>query len=99
METARLVLTWIDTARNSSRSLATIHAEVSRKPRKPSGGFWDFDRTTRRLEAAFLSTVRDILGVVEGFATCAASVLPVAFVAAPAWTIVRKRIRRAERPV
>ena len=79
--------------------LATIQAEVSQKPKKRSGGFWDFDRTIGRIQAAFLNTVRDIFGAVEGLVTFAAAVLPVALLGALGWGVVRRSIRRADRPV
>lgn len=79
--------------------LATIQAEVSQKPKRRSGGFWDFDRTIGRIQAAFLNTVRDILGAVEGLVTFAAAVLPVALLGALGWGVARRSIRRADRPV
>jgi len=79
--------------------LATIQAEVSQKPKKQSGGFWDFDRTIGRIQAAFLNTVREILGAMEGMAAFAASILPVVLLGAVGWGVVRRSIRRADRPV
>ena len=79
--------------------LATIQAEVSQKPKKRSGGFWDFDQTIGRIQAAFLNTVRDILGAIEGLVTFAAAVLPVALLGALGWGMARRSIRRADRPV
>ncbi len=79
--------------------LATIQAEVSQKPKKRSGGFWDFDHTIGRIQAAFLNTVHEMLEAVEGVAAFAASVLPLALVAALGWGVLRRTIRRADRPV
>jgi len=79
--------------------LATIQAEVSQKPKKQSGGFWDLDRTISRMQAAFLSTVRGILEGIEGIAAFAAAILPLALLAALGWGVLRRTIRRADRPV
>ena len=79
--------------------LATIQAEISQKPKKQSGGFWDFDRTIGRIQAAFLSTVRKILGAVEGVATFAAAIVPLFVLGALGWALLRRTIRRADRPV
>lgn len=78
--------------------LATVQAEVSEKPKKGPGGFWDFERTLARLEAAFLNTVRQLLAAVEGLAAFAAAVLPLALLGALGWGMVRQiAIRKAGR--
>jgi len=79
--------------------LATIQAEVSQKPKKRSGGFWDFDRTIGRIQAAFLNTVREMLEAVEGIAAFAAAILPLVVLGALGWGVLRRTIRRADRPV
>jgi Domain of unknown function (DUF4349)/Putative zinc-finger len=79
--------------------LATIQAEVSQKSKKAPGGFWNFERTTARIQAAFLNTVRQILGATEGVLTLAASLLPLALVAALAWLGIRRSMRRTNRAV
>lgn len=77
--------------------LATIQAEVRQKPRKGPGGFWDFDQTIARIQAAFLNTVREMLGVAEGLAAFAAAVLPLVVLGAIAWGLLRRSQRRAGR--
>jgi len=76
--------------------LATIQAEVSQKPKK-TRGFWDFDQTIARIQAAFLNTVRELLGVAEGVAAFAAAVLPLIVLGALAWGLLRRSQRRADR--
>ena len=79
--------------------LATVQAEVSQKPKKRSGGFWDFDGTIGRIQAAFLNSVREILGAIEGMAAFAAAILPLVLLGALGWGLLRRTIRRADRPV
>jgi hypothetical protein len=79
--------------------LATIQAEVSQKPKKQSGGFWDFDHTIGRIQTAFLNTVHEMLEAVEGIAAFAASILPLGLLAALGWGALRRTIRRADRSV
>ncbi|MDR7522346.1 MAG: DUF4349 domain-containing protein [Armatimonadota bacterium] len=79
--------------------LATITAEVSQKPKKAPGGFWDVNRTVARIEAAFLNTVRQLLGAAEGLAAFAAAVLPLVLLGALGWTVIRRSFRRADRPI
>lgn len=79
--------------------LATITAEVSQKARKAPGGFWDVGRVLARVEAAFLNTVRLLLGAVEGLAVFAAAVLPVVLPAALGLLVIRRLSRRADRPI
>jgi hypothetical protein len=75
--------------------LATVHAELSEKPKAAPGGFWDLDRTIARILAAFLATVRRMLGAVEAVAAVAAGVLPLALVVVATWAVVRRVARRA----
>jgi hypothetical protein len=77
--------------------LATIQAEVREKPKKAPGGFWDFDRTIARIQAAFLNTVQGLLGMVEGLVAFAAAVLPLVILGAVAWGLLRRSLRRADR--
>jgi anti-sigma factor RsiW len=77
--------------------LATVQAEVSQKPKKASGGFWDFKRTLERVRAAFLSTVRQMLGAAESLAALAAALLPVALLGVVVWWLLRRGSRRADR--
>lgn len=77
--------------------LATITAEVSQKPKKTPGGLWDFDRTLARIEAAFLNTVRQMLGILEALAAFAAAILPVALLGGLGWIAIRRSARRADR--
>jgi hypothetical protein len=77
--------------------LATIQADVSQKPKKQSGGFWDFDRTITRIQAAFLNTVREILGAVEGITAFAAAILPLVLLGMLGWGLFRRSSRRADR--
>jgi hypothetical protein len=77
--------------------LATIQAEVSQKPKKAPGGFWDFNRTIARIQAAFLNTVRELLAVAEGLVAFGAAVLPLVLLGALGWRLVRRSLRRADR--
>jgi len=77
--------------------LATIQAEVSQKPKKAPGGFWDFNRTIARIQAAFLNTVRELLAVAEGLVAFGAAVLPLVLLGALGWGLVRRSLRRADR--
>lgn len=77
--------------------LATVQAEVSQKPKKASGGFWDINRTLERVRTAFLNTIRQMLGAAESLAALAAALLPVALLAAVVWWLLRRGSRRADR--
>jgi hypothetical protein len=77
---------------------ATIQAEVTQKRRK-SSGFWDFEQTLTRIQTAFLNTVRQLLGVVEGLAAFAAALVPVVLLGAIGWSLLRRAMRRADRTV
>ncbi len=79
--------------------LATVQAEVSQKPKKKSGGFWDFDRTLTRIQTAFLTTVSQLLGAVEGLAAFAAALLPIALLGGLGWVFLRRAIRRPDKAV
>jgi hypothetical protein len=74
--------------------LSTIEVEVTQKPAKKPGGFWDLDRTIARLQDAFLSTVRQILGALEGLAAIVAALAPLAILAAVGWILLRLLVRR-----
>lgn len=76
--------------------LATVQVEVSQKSKKKTGGFWDFDQTLTRIQAAFLNTVRQILGAAEGLMAFAAALLPIALLGALGWTFLRRMIRRPD---
>lgn len=79
--------------------LATIQAEVAQKPKKSSGGLWDFDRAIARLQAAFLNTVRQLLAAVEGLAAFAAALLPLILLGGLGWLVIRRSLRRSDRAV
>ena len=79
--------------------LATIQAEVSQKPKKAPGGFWDFNRTIARIQAAFLNTVRDLLGVAESLVAFVAAILPLVLLGALGWRLVRRPVRRPDQAV
>ena len=77
--------------------LATVQAEVSQKPKKASGGFWDINRTLERVRTAFLNTVRQILGAAESLAALAAALLPVALLVIVGWWLFLRATRRGDR--
>jgi hypothetical protein len=77
--------------------LATVQAEVHEKSKRQPGGFWDFNRTLARIQAAFLRTAQQILIVAEGLVAFAASLLPLALLVALGWLIARRSLGRARR--
>ncbi|MGH2373407.1 MAG: DUF4349 domain-containing protein [bacterium] len=79
--------------------LATVQVEVSQKSKKKTGGFWDFDQTLTRIQAAFLNTLRQILGATERLAAFAAALLPIALLGALGWAFLRRMIRRPDSAV
>ncbi|MGH2406152.1 MAG: DUF4349 domain-containing protein [bacterium] len=79
--------------------LATVQAEVSQKPKKKSGGFWDFDQTLTRIQTAFLNTVRQLLGAAEGLAAFTAALLPIALLGGLGWVFLRRAMRRPDRVI
>lgn len=78
-----------------SADLASIAVAVTRKAKKTSV-LWDFSGTIDRMQAAFLSTVRQILSVVEWFGVTASALFPVLLLAAGVW--LAWRWRRLARP-
>ncbi len=84
---------------SSKVEMATIQAEVSQKPKKAPGGFWDIDRSIARIQHAFVATVVQMLTVVEGLTAFAAALLPLALLGLLGWIVVRRSLRRADRPV
>jgi anti-sigma factor RsiW len=75
--------------------LATVRAQISQKPKKRSDGLWDLDRTIGRIQAAFVGSVRDVLGVIEGIMAFAAAALPLVILGGVGWGVVRRSARRA----
>ncbi len=84
---------------SSKVEMATVQAEVSQKPKKAPGGFWDIDRSIARIQHAFLNTVRQLLEAAEGLTAFAAALLPLALLGLLGWIMVRRSVRRADRPV
>lgn len=74
--------------------LATIEVALRQKAAK-SGGFWDFSDTYRRMVAAFLGTVRQILAAAERVAVLLSALLPAFVLAAAAWLGITSLRRRA----
>jgi len=69
--------------------LATV--EVAMRQRTPkAGGFWDFGATLRRMQAAFLMTIRQILGAIEKAGVLISALAPVLLLAGLGWLIVRR---------
>ncbi len=83
---------------SSKVEMATIQAEVSQKPKKAPGGFWDIDRSIARIQHAFLTTIVQMLTAVEGLMAFAAALLPLALLGIFGWIVVRRSVRRADRP-
>ncbi len=84
---------------SSKVEMATVQTEVSQKPRKAPGGFWDIDRSIARIQHAFLNTVRQLLDAAEGLTAFAAGLLPLVLLGLFGWMVVRRSIRRVDRPV
>jgi hypothetical protein len=70
--------------------MATVQTDVTQKPKKAPGGFWDLDRSIARVQHAFLATVVQMLAVMEGLVAFAASLLPLALLALIGWIVVRR---------
>lgn len=75
--------------------LATIEVSMRQKVAPVGGGFWDFDATLRRMKAAFLTTVRQLLAALEKTAVVAAALVPVAVLGVVVWLAVRRYRLRA----
>lgn len=82
---------------NDRVELATIQVEVTQKPKKASGGFWDLEQALERVKAAFLKTIRQMIAALEAVVALGAALLPLALVVALAWWLVRRAARRADR--
>ncbi len=74
--------------------MASITVSLSERAKKGGAAFWDFGGTVTKMQAAFLATVQQLLGVGERVLVLAATLLPVGALAAVAWTVIR-RARRA----
>ena len=74
--------------------LATIEATVQEKAKKTSVAFWDVQASVRRIQAAFLATLRTILSAIEKTVVLITALVPVLLLVAAAWLVIR-RIRRA----
>ena len=70
--------------------LATVEAAMRQKVAPVSGGFWDFGATLGRMKAAFLTTIRQILGATEKVAVVASALVPVAVLAVVVWLAIRR---------
>lgn len=78
-----------------SADLASVAVMVTQKVKKTSA-VWDVSATIGKMRAAFVSTVRQILSVVEWFGVTASALFPVLLLAGGIWLIVR--FRRLARP-
>jgi hypothetical protein len=83
---------------SSKVEMATVQADVSQKPKKAPGGFWDIDRSIARIQHAFLNTVRQLLEAAEGLTAFAAGLLPLALLGLLGWIVVRRSVRLMDRP-
>lgn len=79
--------------------LATVQVEVSQKPKQQPGGFWDVGRMLARMQEAFLNTLRQLLAAVEALAAFGAGVLPVVVLGGLVWMVLRRSLRREDRPI
>lgn len=75
--------------------LATVEVAMRQKVAPVGGSFWDLDSALRRMKAAFLTTVRQLIAAVEKIAVVAAALVPVAVVAVLIWLAVRRYRLRA----
>lgn len=75
--------------------LATVEVAMRQKVAPVGGSFWDLDDALRRMKAAFLTTVRQLIAAVEKIAVVAAALVPVAVVAVLIWLAVRRYRLRA----
>jgi len=69
--------------------LATVEVVMRQKSPK-AGGFWDFGATLRRMQTAFLTTIRQILGATEKAGIVISALMPVLLLAGLGWLIVRR---------
>ena len=70
--------------------LATVEVAMRQKVAPVSGGFWDFGATLGRMKAAFLTTIRQILGAAERVAVVGSALVPVAVLAVVVWLAIRR---------
>jgi len=75
--------------------MATVEVAV-RQQTKERGGFWDFGASLRRMQGAFLATIRQILAAAERLGVIASALVPVAVLVLAIWFGIRAvRLRTA----
>lgn len=72
----------------SQVDLATVEVSVRQHP-ADRGGFWDFAATLRRMQRAFLATVRQLLAVAEKLGIAASALVPVIVLVLAVWFGIR----------
>jgi hypothetical protein len=70
--------------------LATVEVAMRQKVAPVGGDFWDFGATLGRMKAAFLTTIRQILGAAERVAVVGSALVPVAVLAVVVWLAIRR---------
>lgn len=70
--------------------LATVEVAMRQKVAPVGGGLWDFGATLGRMKAAFLTTIRQILGAAERVAVIGSALVPVAVLAVVVWLAIRR---------
>jgi len=73
--------------------LATVNVAMRQKAIAKSVGLWDFGATLVKMQAAFVATVRQILGGVQWVAVLASTLSPALIIAGVVWVLFR-RFRR-----
>lgn len=79
--------------------MATVQVTVREKAKQGSSLFWDFTASLRRVEAAFLGTVRQLLAAGERLMVVASALVPLALLALVGWGLIRWFTLRRTSPV
>ncbi len=74
--------------------LAAVEVTLRGKAQQGTSGFWDFPTTMANVQAAFGSTVRQILIGAERLLVLASALMPLALLALPSWILIRWLLHR-----
>jgi len=74
--------------------LAAVEVTLREKPRRTSGVFWDFTASWRRMQEAFLGTIRQLLAAGERLIVSLSALAPVLVVGLAGRGVIRRYLRR-----